>query len=444
MILERRKFQRSSIFLIVNFRDSKSLQQDSSGITADFSQEGIGIESHSISYERGEILEILLKDPRSELSVSAEGEIVWRRDGWYNCKIGIKFRQITPRTKNEMLALISSVNKILVEPPLHDEDNRRSEVRVTSDGSTIKAAKTDETIYISKIERKITDKDDPIIGGLTLKDKVNKKPSGEKAKAHFKKELRANSDEIIFKKTFINNPQKKNRLLIVLLMVFTVGFLAAAGLKFDYIKKALSFDIQTNKSIISQDIAKRKDVSFNDSAQQGSSGIAGSVKPLQVSNAPEINKASSSGENKRADRITRKGQIANTHNNIQPKGLSVNEGILQVNNLRATIMFDYNSEIINPFVYSEIKKITNALLANPKSIVKIEGYSDNIGPGMYNLDLSMRRSLAVKKMLIQEGIDDARIKVAFWGASNPVASNRTVSGRMKNRRVEMLVVSANN
>jgi outer membrane protein OmpA-like peptidoglycan-associated protein len=436
MIQEKRKFQRSSIFLIANFRNLKSLQQHSSGITANFSQEGIGLESQDIVYEPGEILEILLKDPHSELSVSAEGEIVWRRDRWFKREMGIKFRQVTPQIKSEMLVLISSVNKTPAGSPLPDKDNRKSEAGkkdektvsvnpVRPDGPKIKAAKRDETIYISATGRKIADRKDSVIDGLMLNDKVNKKPSGEKTKTHLKKELRSNSGEIILKETSIN----KNQLLIVFLTVLSIVSLVAAALNFDYIRKA---------------------VSFNDSDQSEISDVKEPAESLQVPNNQDINHASLTGETKshvkypsaisEAKQTTETGLVADTLH----KSPSVNEDMLQVNDFRATIIFDYNSDIINPVFYSKIRNITKALLASPKSIVKIEGYTDSTGPEMYNLDLSMRRSVAVKKMLIREGIDNARIKFAFFGESNPAVPNQTVSGRMRNRRVEMFVVSAVN
>lgn len=429
MIEEKRKLQRSSIFLIVNFRNIRSLQQHSSGIIANLSQEGIVIESNSTHYAPGEILEILLKDPHSELSVSAEGIIVWRRDRWYKCELGIEFRQTTPWIKSEILALISSVNKLPAGSPSPEGVNSKLEVTgkdkktealypVTSDGLTIKAVKNEGSIYRCALERKNTKKENSKIDGLSLNDNL-------------KKELISSSDGIILKEPLDDNTKSKNRQLVVVLTVLSFILITAAALRFDFIKISLPSDIQTNQYIFSQETANRKDSSYTDGDQPNILGIKEPVGSFQISDKQAIDHASLIGNVK-------------SHDNVQHQSLPVNEDMLQVNNLGATIIFDYNSDIINPEFHMKIENIREALYASPKSIVKIEGHADNTGPDMYNLDLSKRRALAVKKMLLQKGIENARINVAFWGESSPVSPNLTVSGRMKNRRVEILIASAIN
>ena len=452
MMQERRKFQRSPIFLIANVKDLKSLQQNSSGITADFSREGIGIESHSIYFHRGEILEIILKDPQSELSFSAEGEIVWKRDGWYSCKIGIKFRQITPLTINQILRLTSDGNKIPAESHLRDSGNGESEGKnkenksdpeapARSDEPTGKAANIDESIYLGTIRTDITDKAVTVIDASTLNGKVNKNPLPE-------------SNNIISKEPVVNNSQNNKRMFPFMLVLLTVVFAAAAVLTFNNIKGLLGSHLQPGHSVISQDAVTEGNISLIESKRSDVISVKKPPEPLQVSDIQNVKDASLTGTVKsdvphlsaaaEVGQADHKVTLVTTHDNNRNKSLSANADIIPVSDLRATIMFDYNSDVINPVFYPQIGNITKALLANPKSIVKINGHADNTGPEMYNLDLSMRRSLAVKKMLLRKGIGSERIKIASLGESNPVASNLTVSGRMKNRRVEMLVVSVIN
>lgn len=434
MIQERRKSQRSSIFLIVKFRNLKSLQQHSSGITANFSYEGIGLESQSINYGPGEILEIILKDPHSELSVPAEGEVVWRRDRWYKCQMGIKIRQDMVGTKSEISELLSNGNKKPAESPSPDKDNKSTEAinkdekndsidPARSNRSTTKATKMDEAICLGAVERKSTDKKDLTTGSLMRNVKVL---SGEKNKPYLKKESRSDSGGIVLKEAFMSTPLKKNRTLIFLLTVVSAVSLGAVALKFDDIKKALPLNIQADQFISSQDHTEGNDVSFIGDDQSKGLDIRGPVESLRLSDDQGIDHASLPKEAKIDVRETR----------------SVNESILHVNDLKETIVFDYNSDIIKPVFQLKIKNIVNAMLASPESIVKIEGHADDIGPEKYNMNLSMLRSLAVKKMLIQKGIDNTRIKVAFWGESNPAAPNHTKSGRIRNRRVEIHVVPA--
>jgi outer membrane protein OmpA-like peptidoglycan-associated protein len=239
------------------------------------------------------------------------------------------------------------------------------------------------------------------------------------------------SDRIISKEPVIN----KKRPSIALLILLSAVFLAATALRSDNIKNLLRFNQLTDQFVFSHDAVKENEP----------------PESLQVSENQDINDASLTGKDKshvqHLSAVAEAGQrndtvaTVNTHDNDHNKNHSAKADMPPVNDLRATIMFGYNSDIIDPTFYPPIENITKALLANPKSNVTIKGHADNTGPEMYNLDLSMRRSLAVKKMLLRKGIDNERIKLAFLGESNPAASNRTATGRMRNRRVEMLVVS---
>ena len=54
--------------------------------------------------------------------------------------------------------------------------------------------------------------------------------------------------------------------------------------------------------------------------------------------------------------------------------------------------------------------------------------------------LSKKRSESVKRFLMQNGIDEGRIKTQFFGESKPIEDNSTAAGRQKNRHVEFKVI----
>ncbi len=56
-----------------------------------------------------------------------------------------------------------------------------------------------------------------------------------------------------------------------------------------------------------------------------------------------------------------------------------------------------------------------------------------------NLELSAQRALSVARYLISHGIPEKRVRAAACGSARPVASNSTVAGKAKNRRVEIVV-----
>lgn len=71
---------------------------------------------------------------------------------------------------------------------------------------------------------------------------------------------------------------------------------------------------------------------------------------------------------------------------------------------------------------------------------RICGYTDNT-PGP-NDKISGRRANTVRDFLVKEcGFDAKRVIAKGMGAKNPVADNKTKSGRQKNRRIEILILS---
>lgn len=57
-----------------------------------------------------------------------------------------------------------------------------------------------------------------------------------------------------------------------------------------------------------------------------------------------------------------------------------------------------------------------------------------------NLHLSGARAMEVRRYMVAKGIRAENIETIAMGASNPVASNSTNTGRQRNRRVEIAVV----
>jgi outer membrane protein OmpA-like peptidoglycan-associated protein/ABC-type nitrate/sulfonate/bicarbonate transport system substrate-binding protein len=74
--------------------------------------------------------------------------------------------------------------------------------------------------------------------------------------------------------------------------------------------------------------------------------------------------------------------------------------------------------------------------------IRVEGNTDTLGDESWNLDLSERRAKAIVDYLVSRGIDPRRIVAKGNGSSKPVASNKTVEGRARNRRTDILFIAA--
>jgi outer membrane protein OmpA-like peptidoglycan-associated protein len=76
--------------------------------------------------------------------------------------------------------------------------------------------------------------------------------------------------------------------------------------------------------------------------------------------------------------------------------------------------------------------------------VQVNGHTDNVGSSTANLTLSKQRAEAVRAWLsanAPSSFPADRIRARGYGDAQPVADNKTVEGRSKNRRVDVLLVN---
>ena len=100
------------------------------------------------------------------------------------------------------------------------------------------------------------------------------------------------------------------------------------------------------------------------------------------------------------------------------------------------IKFGNNSSKLFASSFPELRKLAQKMKVNPDLMLKITGYTDNAGSPSYNLRLSKKRAEAVKAFLVRNGISAERILTEGKGEANPVADNKTPTGRAQNRRIE--------
>ena len=101
-----------------------------------------------------------------------------------------------------------------------------------------------------------------------------------------------------------------------------------------------------------------------------------------------------------------------------------------------TIYFDFDKFDITAEAQEKI--VTAAKLGNNGAkaySVKLEGNCDEWGSDEYNFALGLKRTEAVKKALVAEGIDETRISMVSYGESNPVCTDKTKECWAQNRRV---------
>lgn len=103
------------------------------------------------------------------------------------------------------------------------------------------------------------------------------------------------------------------------------------------------------------------------------------------------------------------------------------------------VLFDTGSYTLKPGAREKLAKISGIMLAHPGLTMQIEGHTDSVGGDDFNQQLSERRADSVRDFLAQNGVPASSITARGFGKTQPVASNDTVEGRQRNRRVELVV-----
>ncbi len=103
------------------------------------------------------------------------------------------------------------------------------------------------------------------------------------------------------------------------------------------------------------------------------------------------------------------------------------------------IYFDYNEATITPQSDVALHTLGDIMRRHPEWKLDIVGHTDSVGgSGAGNLSLSARRATAVRDALTNRfGVGAARLTTRGAGGSQPMATNATLEGRAKNRRVEI-------
>jgi OmpA-OmpF porin, OOP family len=103
------------------------------------------------------------------------------------------------------------------------------------------------------------------------------------------------------------------------------------------------------------------------------------------------------------------------------------------------IHFETNKFVITKASSLILDKAVAVMKANPSYNLEIDGHSDSKGKALSNLVLSEKRANAVAQYLAKKGINAERLSLTGFGQTKPVADNKTVEGRAKNRRAEVIV-----
>ncbi|MFK5914932.1 MAG: flagellar motor protein MotD [Woeseiaceae bacterium] len=146
-------------------------------------------------------------------------------------------------------------------------------------------------------------------------------------------------------------------------------------------------------------------------------------------------------------------QIAETVSKaLQPL---IKEGLITVTQDKLWVEVEMNSKILfssadselEEEAYPALKALASTLKALPNSI-DVEGHTDNISINNdlfpSNWELSAARAASVARLFSELGVDPRRLSSIGYAEFRPKFENKTSKGRLKNRRVNVIILASKN
>lgn len=199
---------------------------------------------------------------------------------------------------------------------------------------------------------------------------------------------------------------------------------------------------------------------FQEIARSLNSALAGGLGVFDFPSPVEENNPQTSVPNK--ERLTKNEQqniveqeglrelqakinqyVNSQHLQSELKTTLTEEGLLIT--IANDILFDSGSAEVKPEDKQIAVEISRLLVMNPPRNIIISGHTDNVpihnSKFSSNWELSVMRAVNFMKLLLEnKQLDPRWFSAKGYGEFKPIASNATPEGRMKNRRVEILVV----
>ncbi len=103
------------------------------------------------------------------------------------------------------------------------------------------------------------------------------------------------------------------------------------------------------------------------------------------------------------------------------------------------VQFKTGTAELNSQSLNLLGNIAQILKDNEHLNFEVAGHTDSTGNYQSNVKLSESRAESVRQYLIDQGVSSDRLSAQGYGPDQPVASNDTRDGRIKNRRVELVL-----
>lgn len=111
----------------------------------------------------------------------------------------------------------------------------------------------------------------------------------------------------------------------------------------------------------------------------------------------------------------------------------------QLINIKTSVYFETDSFAITPDFEKRLNSFADTAQKLAIRGILLRGNTDSDADSLYNIRLSEKRVVTVKKYLVSKGITDTLIHFDFYGENKPIADNETEKGKQRNRRVDVIL-----
>lgn len=102
------------------------------------------------------------------------------------------------------------------------------------------------------------------------------------------------------------------------------------------------------------------------------------------------------------------------------------------------VYFAFDNDSVSDEYLELVKHHGKYLSLNTGAKVRLEGHADELGTREYNVALAERRAIAVKQVMLYEGVSNDQITVISYGEEKPMEFGHDEESMSLNRRVEIV------
>ena len=107
-----------------------------------------------------------------------------------------------------------------------------------------------------------------------------------------------------------------------------------------------------------------------------------------------------------------------------------------------SVKFPLDKAALSPEAEARLTELAQRLKSENRNVyLEIQGHTDATGSNTINQRLGASRAEAVRLFMNEHGVPLNRMATISYGEKDPVADNKTRSGRAQNRRVVLVVMS---